>query len=82
MNTNSREGILQLDRKKIQEELQQIGYEWPQAAQPVPVTEPGRPSGNVWAAAIATMLTVGYSLRQLLQQGAPSGETTFKRQML
>ncbi len=82
MNANSRQGTLHLDRNKIQGELEQMGYEWRQAAQPVNVTEPGRPFADVWAAAIDTVLTVGYSLRQLLREGAPSGESNFKRQML
>ncbi len=82
MNANSRQGTLNLDRKKIQGELEQMGYEWRQAAQPVNVTEPGRPSADVWAAVMAAVLTIGYSLRQLLQEGAPAGESTFKRQML
>jgi len=59
-----------------------MGFEWRQPAQPVNVTESDRPTADVWAAVIAAVLTVGYSVRQLLREGAPSGESTFKRQML
>ncbi len=82
MNTNSREGTIQLERNKIQGELEQMRYEWPQAKQPAHVTAPGRTSSAVWAAAVDTMLTAGSALMQMLREGAPSGESNFKRQML
>ena len=79
MTANLREGALHLDRKNIQGELEQMRYEWPQTEQSVYATEPAR---SVWAAAKDTVLVAGYSLMQLLREGAPSGESNFKRQIL
>ena len=82
MNAHSPEGTLRVDRKNMQGEPQQRGYQWSQTAQPVAATEAGGPSASVWATAIAAVLAIGTSFRELLQQGAPAGEPTFKRQML
>jgi hypothetical protein len=82
MSANSQEGILQLDRIKIQRELEQRRYDWPQAEQSRYVTGPGRTSTAVWTAAVAAVLDAGYSLLQLLRDGAPSGESNFNRQIL
>jgi hypothetical protein len=82
MSTDSREGILQLDRIKIQRELEQMRYDWPQAEQSLSLTGSGRTSTAVWTAAIGAVREAGYLLLQLLREGAPSGESNFNRQIL
>ena len=82
MNANSREGTLQLDRIKIQRELEQMTYDWPQSERSNYVTRSGRTSAGIWAAATGAVRDAGYSLLQLLREGAPSGESNFKRQIL
>ncbi len=79
MTANSREGTLRLNRNTLQRTVESVGRERSQA---VYVTEPARPSAGVLTAAIAVLLAVGYSFRQMLSQTAPSGNSHFNRQIL
>jgi hypothetical protein len=82
MSANFQEATLSLDRTTTHARNEQVRKEQTQVRRPVVIAEPGRSAAGFLAAVADVGLNAAYALRQLLQQTAPAGESTFKRQML